>query len=131
RPAGQRLLNRGLENALDPWPEVTSGIGDDLEVIEEDRAGKLRPIPNEESRLQSDEGHGAVRPHGVTERHAGVTVQARRYIHCQDRTTGAVDIADDLRDLLARGSAQPRAEQGIDDHFPLGQPLPRKGLDLS
>src|SRR6185437_10133999 len=104
---------------------------DDLQVVEEYGAGKLRPVADEKARLQADEGDGAIRPHGLADRHACVAVQAGRNVHLEHRASGIVDITDYTRGLLARGSMKPRAPQRIADPLPLDQPRRRVRVDLS
>ena len=59
----------------------------------------------------------------ITERYAGVAIEAGRNIDREDWPTGAVDVADDTLDLVARAAVEAGTQQRIDDDFSLCQAL--------
>ena len=123
-------MNGGFQDTLQARPRRARLAWCDLEIVEEHRAGKCGPVADEQARLQADEGDRAIRTDGLTERYAGITVEAGWNIHGEHRKTGAVDVTDDTRYLVACGPAEPGTQQGIHDDLSLRQVSLHIRLDL-
>src|SRR5262249_36907355 len=100
-----------------------------LEIIEEHRPRVVGPVAYEEPGLEADESDRRLRADGVSRRGAGVAVEARGHIECEDRDTGCVDGADDRGEVLAHRALEPRAKKRVDDHITRRKLLSGEGFD--
>src|SRR6185437_5857641 len=93
-PPREGPLDFRIDDPLQPGLE-RGGVGRrELQIVERDGPGELRPITGEQPSLQSDESHRAIRPHRLPVRHPCIAVEARGDVERENGLLGSVDGAN-------------------------------------